>query len=68
MATSGTKPCETLDEAAIDRLIDGVEQALEDAGIDPDGRAFAALRKLILDDVAWYLDRGRLPGDDASTD
>ena len=41
----------------VELVLERLAEALVDAGLDPDGRTFAAMFKMLSDDVAWYCDR-----------
>lgn len=42
---------------------DRIADALRDGGMDPDGKNFAALFKLLSDDIDWYFDQTGEAGD-----
>lgn len=44
---------------AVDRNLirDRLAEALRDGGLDPEGKSFAALFKLLSDDLDWYFDQ-----------
>lgn len=48
------------DEAFDDALMqERIAEALAECGLDPEGKAFFALQKMLCDDVAWYFDQVR---------
>ena len=49
------------EEMAFDEALmqERIAEALTECGLDPDGKAFFALQKMLCDDVAWYFDSVR---------